>query len=355
MTSGSFRFEDFQLDPADRLLRRGGQPVEVSGRYFDALELLVREQGRLVTKDRFMDEVWRGVPVTDEALTQCIRTVRKQLGDDAARPRFIETVPKHGYRFIAPVETVGVETGRRPQPVAAPWQTFATLALAGTVGGAIAGLVGGLFYGFAASGAGMGSASTVLVLLSVTVLVALIGAAGVSAGIAAAALWSRRVGGWSILGGAAGGLVVGAIVKLLATDAFILLFGQSPGGITGAGEGALLGGAAGLGAWLAFRPGRPLSLRFGLAAGALPGAVAGLLIAALGGRLMAASLDLVASSFPASRLRLDQLGGLFGEAGFGPVTRIVMAALEGALFAACLVGAMVIAAQVAARRAGTSS
>ena len=50
-----------------------------------------------------MGEVWRGIPVTDEALTQCIRTLRKQLGDDAARPRFIETVPKNGYRFVAPV------------------------------------------------------------------------------------------------------------------------------------------------------------------------------------------------------------------------------------------------------------
>ena len=44
------------------------------------------------------------MPVTDEALTQCIRTLRRKLGDDANRPRFIETVPKHGYRFIAPVE-----------------------------------------------------------------------------------------------------------------------------------------------------------------------------------------------------------------------------------------------------------
>ena len=99
----SFAFERFVLDPGDRRLMRGGEPVELNGRYFDALALLVREQGRLVSKDRFLDEVWRGVPVTDEALTQCIRTLRRQLGDDAAEPRFIETVPKHGYRFIAPV------------------------------------------------------------------------------------------------------------------------------------------------------------------------------------------------------------------------------------------------------------
>src|SRR3954470_16468646 len=101
--AGSFVFEQFVLDPDDRQLKRGGDPVELNGRYFDALALLVREQGKLVSKDRFLDEVWRGVPVTDEALTQCVRTLRRPLGDDAARPRFIETVPKRGSLFIAPV------------------------------------------------------------------------------------------------------------------------------------------------------------------------------------------------------------------------------------------------------------
>src|SRR6187549_186791 len=114
MALGGFRFRDFILDPENRQLRRGDEPVEINGRYLDALTLLVREPGRLVSKDRFLEEVWRGVPVTDEALTQCIRTLRRQLGDDATHPRFIETVPKHGYRFIAPVTRVGDE----PAPVA---------------------------------------------------------------------------------------------------------------------------------------------------------------------------------------------------------------------------------------------
>lgn len=90
MASGRYRFEDFTLDPADRQLRRGDVPVEINARYLDALTLLIREQGRLVSKDRFLDEVWRGVPVTDEALTQCIRTLRQRLGDSVASPRFIE-------------------------------------------------------------------------------------------------------------------------------------------------------------------------------------------------------------------------------------------------------------------------
>src|SRR4051795_7858227 len=123
--AGRFRFDCFLLDPADRRLSRDGEVVELSARYLDALALLVREPGRLVSKDRFLDEVWRGVPVTDEALTQCIKTLRKQLGDDAARPRFIETVPKHGYRFIAPVEETagaGWSNAAARQPDA--WRQF---------------------------------------------------------------------------------------------------------------------------------------------------------------------------------------------------------------------------------------
>src|SRR5688572_14797098 len=117
MASGCFTFDGFALDPDDRRLSRAGEPVELSSRYLDALALMLRESGKLITKDRFMDEVWQGIPVTDEALTQCIRTLRRQLGDDAARPRFIETVPKHGYRFIADVEWSGEApsvTARRP-------------------------------------------------------------------------------------------------------------------------------------------------------------------------------------------------------------------------------------------------
>ena len=65
-----YRFDDFVLDPVQRQLRRGDALVELNSRYFDALELLLREQGRLVSKDRFLDDVWRGIPVTEEALTQ---------------------------------------------------------------------------------------------------------------------------------------------------------------------------------------------------------------------------------------------------------------------------------------------
>ena len=347
-----FRFDRFLLDPSDRRLRRDDTPVELNSRYLDALALLVREQGALVTKDRFLEEVWRGVPVTDEALTQCIKTLRRQLGDDAARPRFIETVPKHGYRFIAPVEAIGEGTGplavapARPQG-AYSWREFFLLGGAGTIGAGMAGLIGGLFYGFAGASQplepGMGAISVVLVLVCLTILTALLGGAGVAFGIAAAGFASGRPGPLIIVGGAVGGLVVGAVVKLLGLDAFNLLIGRSPGDITGPAEGVLLGAAVGLGAWMASRFAAPRALRRGASVAALCGGAAGLLIPLLGGRLMGGSLDLLARQFPNSRLRLDQIGALFGESGFGPVSQAVTGSLEGALFGGCLVAAMILA------------
>ncbi|HNW19539.1 MAG TPA: winged helix-turn-helix domain-containing protein, partial [Sphingorhabdus lacus] len=70
MDGASLYFDDFRLDPENRLLTRDGAPVELSGRYFDALALLVGAPGKLVSKERFLEDVWHGVPVTDEALTQ---------------------------------------------------------------------------------------------------------------------------------------------------------------------------------------------------------------------------------------------------------------------------------------------
>ena len=338
----ALRFHRFVLDPQNRSLRLDGEPVELNARYFDALALLVGEAGRLVTKDRFMDEVWRGVPVTDEALTQCIRTLRRQLGDDAAAPRFIQTVPKHGYRFVAPVECVGEEPPAVPAPAA--WPRLLRLGAAGTAGGGLAGVIGGLFYGFAGVGQpGAGAASALIVVLCLTTLTALVGAAGVAFGIATADLVPGRPGRWSIVGGAIGGLVVGAVAKLIGIDAFDLLFGRAPAEMTGAAEGALLGGAVGIGAWLGGRGRIAPPLRRSIAAAALAGGMAGVVIPLLGGRLMGGSLALIAQSFPASRLRLDPVGALFGEAGFGQVSRVVTGGLEGALFATCIVGAMIVA------------
>lgn len=206
MSGSGYRFGDCHLDPAERRLARGGEALEISGRYFDALELLVREQGSLVTKDRFMDEVWRGVPVTDEALTQCVRALRKALGDDAARPRFIETVPKHGYRFIAPVHASEAQpqSGQAEPGIAPHWRSASALAAAGTLGACLAGLIGGVLYGFVAAQsvpAEGSAASTLIVLVLVTMALALIGGAAVSGGIVIARTLLGRGALASVLGG----------------------------------------------------------------------------------------------------------------------------------------------------------
>jgi DNA-binding winged helix-turn-helix (wHTH) protein len=340
--SDSFAFEQFVLDTGERRLTADQQPVDLNGRYFDALALLVREHGKLITKDRFLAEVWRGVPVTDEALTQCIKTLRRQLGDNATRPRFIETLPKHGYRFVAPVEAVDSE--KRIASAPKGWAEFVATGSAGTVGGAVAGLIGGLIYGFAgasqAEQTGTGAISTLLVLLAIAVVVAVVGAAGVSFAIATAELARTRSWQWLTVAGAGGGLITGAVVKLLGIDAFTLLIGRAPHNITGAMEGLLVGGAVGLSTWLAQR--MPLK-RQAAALGACSGALAAIASVLLRGHLLLGSLATLTRDFPDSHLNVAGFGVLFGEPRFGPVTEFVTAALEGALFAGCVVVAMQIA------------
>lgn len=251
MKADSFAFDRFVLDTENRQLTRDGTQVELNSRYLDALALLVAERGQLVSKDRFLDEVWKGVPVTDEVITQCVKTLRKRLGDSASNPRFIETIPKHGYRFIAPVEQISnaLQT-RRDNRRDEARERFLALGTAGIAGGGVAGVVGGLLYGFAAASQalqpGTGAISVLLVVASMTILMAVIGGTGVAFGIAAATTLFRPSWFTSVAGGAIGGMLVGAAVKLIGIDAFNLFFGQSPGDITGAAEGILLGGAVGL-------------------------------------------------------------------------------------------------------------
>lgn len=359
-----YQFDDFQLDVDNRLLTRSGTRVELVGRYFDALVLLIRGTGQLVGKDDFFDEVWGDVIVSDSALTQCIKEVRKQLGDSASKPRYVETVPGYGYRFVGEVQklaggmqgwpeveetntiAVATESGTEPSILLnAGWWTAA-----GTAGGGCAGLIGGLLYGsiLASSpeAAGLGTASILMVLLSVSATVGLLGGFGVSAGMAVSGLVRRRRPYWTILGGAAGGLLVGGLTKLLGLDAFTLLFGSAPVGITGALEGAVLGGLVVTGVLIAKRVGRialsetRASIRSTVVGGGLGGGVAGMLIPIGGGRLLGGSLELLAQSFEGSQIRLDALSQLFGEGSFGLVTQMVLGGVEGLLFGAFLVGAL---------------
>ena len=134
MSGPVFEFGEFAVLSSQRQLTRNGAPLETNSRYLDALILMLEHPGQLITRERFLDEVWRGVPVTDEALSQCIANLRRTLGDDASKPRFIETVPKHGYRFVAPVEAragVMYATPSWPGDWSAPWIRCASGSLRG--------------------------------------------------------------------------------------------------------------------------------------------------------------------------------------------------------------------------------
>ncbi|WP_066655803.1 MULTISPECIES: winged helix-turn-helix domain-containing protein [unclassified Sphingomonas] len=334
-----YRFGGFELDSTERQLRRDGAEVPLNARYLDALILLVRERGQLVTKDRFMDAVWRGIPVTDEALTQCIRTLRRTLGDEAGDPRFIATVPKFGYRFVGAIEGEGAAPPLPPTPAPTQLPSAQTLTwqmgTTGTAGAVAAGVVGGLTYGMLgatlAVPAQSGALSFVLVLACLTIVVAAIGGGAVAFGVAAAAQRAGAGSPLTIVGGAVAGLIVGAVAKLLGIDAFTLLLGRAPEGITGAPEGLALGGAVGLAYWIAARRAGSTK-RHAALAGMILGAAAGLIIALLGGRLLAGSIDILTQTMEGARLDLGRIGALLGETGFGLRSRIVTSVAEGALF-----------------------
>ena len=98
------RFGLFQLHPAERLLLRADREIHLASKLFETLLFLVQNAGHLVEKETLMRSVWKGTFVEEGSLAHSISVLRKILGDGTERNRYIETVPRHGYRFIAPVE-----------------------------------------------------------------------------------------------------------------------------------------------------------------------------------------------------------------------------------------------------------
>ncbi|MBI4474555.1 MAG: winged helix-turn-helix domain-containing protein [Acidobacteria bacterium] len=98
-----FHFDEFTLDVQERRLLRGAEAVRLSPKAYDVLVALVRQRGRLVTKDELLTRLWPGSFVEEGGLTVHVSALRKALGEDAHRPIYIETVARSGYRFIATV------------------------------------------------------------------------------------------------------------------------------------------------------------------------------------------------------------------------------------------------------------
>ncbi len=324
------RFDAFQLDCDNRQLRKHGVPIELGSRYFDALALLVSRSGELVTKDLFMNRVWQGIPVTDEALTQCIRTLRRALEDDAANPRFIETVPKHGYRFIA-VETAPRLITSRAQG--------SYVAGACTLAGLASGSVAGLIYGMIAA---TGGGAQVLILAAMIGMLGLLAGAGLGAGMAAALTWRGRADGWVVAGAAIGGLAVGALGNLLGRESVGLLSGVSIMNVTGPFEGVVLGTAAGVVAWAAFSE---CARHTVIAVGVLAGIAAAALIFFSDGTLLAGSLRAVEQGISGTQLNTAEIGIVIGEAGLTRTTIALTVGVESLIFILSI-GASLLAVRI---------
>src|SRR5205085_4113329 len=115
-----YRFDDFVLSPRRRLLLRDGREQPLIPRYFDLLVFLVEHRHEAVHRRDIFDRVWSDVIVSDSALSQAIRTIRRTLGDDSRDPRFIRTVSRHGYRFVFPHVLEEEDDDRWPDDARAP-------------------------------------------------------------------------------------------------------------------------------------------------------------------------------------------------------------------------------------------
>jgi eukaryotic-like serine/threonine-protein kinase len=106
-----YQFGPFSLDPAERVVSRDGTPLSLTPKVFDTLVYLVRNHGRLLTKDELLKEVWPDTCVEEVNLAVNVSTLRKMLGEGPQEGRYIVTVPGRGYRFVAAVQKVTIERG----------------------------------------------------------------------------------------------------------------------------------------------------------------------------------------------------------------------------------------------------
>jgi TolB-like protein/DNA-binding winged helix-turn-helix (wHTH) protein/Flp pilus assembly protein TadD len=99
-----YRFDDVTVDGENFRVQKDGQNITLTPRAFDVLLVLIKNGGRVIEKQEIFDKVWKETFVGDNALTKIIKEIRHALNDDANNPRYIETVPKRGYRIIAEIK-----------------------------------------------------------------------------------------------------------------------------------------------------------------------------------------------------------------------------------------------------------
>ena len=118
LRGASYRFGVFEADSRTGELRKQGRPVKLRGRPFDILILLLSRGGDVISREELHRTLWPADTFVDfdHGLNSAVNRLRDALGDSAESPRFIETLPKRGYRCIAPIEVID----RRPAVTAAP-------------------------------------------------------------------------------------------------------------------------------------------------------------------------------------------------------------------------------------------
>src|ERR1700752_2446849 len=104
-SNGILRFANFEVDLLSGELRRSGLKVKLTGQPFQVLTTLLEKPGQVVPREELHQKLWAQDTFVDfeHGLNKAINKVREALGDDADNPRFIETLPRRGYRFLAPV------------------------------------------------------------------------------------------------------------------------------------------------------------------------------------------------------------------------------------------------------------
>ncbi len=430
-----YRFGDFTLSSQRRMLLRDGEERPLIPKYFDLLVFLIERRHEAIHRRDIFERVWNDVIVSDSALSQAIRTIRRTLGDDPREPRFIRTVSRHGYRFVCadvveesdddasaavnaasrsntgggnaidPFEPllqrvtgvahgaeqeeeqreaaellhalgtaealrrldrrqghalgrallrdtrwdtanagavpilgepaavavasalIGLRLRRAARLVAARW---AGASIGGGLAGIVAGAIGGVMLLLAP-----GSVAPV----DVAAVLAVIGGAGVGAGLSAAEAIVRSQRALALVcGGSVGGGVAGAIAQLIGQWSLAALVGlRVPLG--GTLDGVVIGAAAGLAyaaattsaeGGMAAPQGRR---RWGVALTvALACGVGALGLSVAGRPLVAGTVHLIAQASQGGEVTLAPLARLIGEPDFGPVTRALIGSGEGAMF-----------------------
>src|ERR1700744_5965472 len=121
---GKIRFGVYELDHDAMELRKRGVPLRLQEQPFRVLAMLTERPGEVITREQLQQRIWGDTFVDFEhSLNKAVNKVREALNDDAGAPQYVETVPRRGYRFIAPVAEI---PGREAQGTATPLNADAT-------------------------------------------------------------------------------------------------------------------------------------------------------------------------------------------------------------------------------------